>query len=538
MHRTNYWHGRFFEVLAVVMAAFFTGTAAVAGPGKSASGEKVAAADELFTNAQVLRMRIELSPAAEDSLRKRPRKYVPATLREGEKVHTNVLIHLKGSIGSFRKLDEKPGLTLKFGEGGAKFHGLKKFHLNNSVQDSTYLSEWICGEMFRQAGVPTPRVSHALVELNGRRLGLYVLMESVDRPFLARYFQNTRGNVYGQPGNADVNTPLHIMGGHSDTNRTDLRRLAAAARETDPARLKERLSQVLDLERFISFMAMEVMLSHWDGYTFAAHNYRVYHDLDADKMVFIPHDKDQMMRRGNSVLAPRPQGMVAGAVLRFPEGRQRYRERLGELLTNVFVVPVLHERIDALVAKLTPALAAYDPELASTFQNKARYMKIRIARQVQALDEQLRPPEAVRFIQDTAATKNWRMVNDQKDANLARVQESSGKKALWIEANGQTASSWRAKVRLEPGRYAFEGLARAQEIKPLPEVEKGGGAGLRVSIPQQSRVTKLAGDSPWKQLACEFEVTAASTAVELICELRASQGAVWFDEESLRLRRL
>ena len=51
---------------------------------------------------------------------------------------------------------------------------------NNSVQDSTYLSEKICREMFEAAGVPSPRAGHAVVEFDGRLLGLYVLVEGID----------------------------------------------------------------------------------------------------------------------------------------------------------------------------------------------------------------------------------------------------------------------------------------------------------------------------------------------------------------------
>jgi hypothetical protein len=36
---------------------------------------------------------------------------------------------------------------------------MEKFHLNNSVQDPTFMTELICGELFRQAGVPAPRVN-------------------------------------------------------------------------------------------------------------------------------------------------------------------------------------------------------------------------------------------------------------------------------------------------------------------------------------------------------------------------------------------
>jgi len=85
----------------------------------------------------------------------------------------DVALHLKGSAGSFRPVDDKPGLTLILsrGESGGRFHGLRKFHLNNSVQDPTYLSEAVSGGLFRAAGVPAARAAHAVVELNGRKLG-------------------------------------------------------------------------------------------------------------------------------------------------------------------------------------------------------------------------------------------------------------------------------------------------------------------------------------------------------------------------------
>ena len=76
-------------------------------------------------------------------------------------------LKLKGAAGSFREWDDRPALTLNMGKlrkGGA-YHGLVKFHLNNSVQDETYLHEWLCSDLFRRApGVPAPRkrVTHAL----------------------------------------------------------------------------------------------------------------------------------------------------------------------------------------------------------------------------------------------------------------------------------------------------------------------------------------------------------------------------------------
>src|SRR6185369_7291411 len=89
------------------------------------------------------------------------RTSVKAKVKEGGRVYTNVAIHLKGAAGSFRPIDDNPGLTLNFDKfvHGQSFHGLDKFSLNNSVQDPSFLSEKICRELFEVAGVPVPRAA-------------------------------------------------------------------------------------------------------------------------------------------------------------------------------------------------------------------------------------------------------------------------------------------------------------------------------------------------------------------------------------------
>ena len=353
-----------------------------------------AAADALFAQGGLLELRLEIPDEGVESLRKNPRLGVSAVVREGATAYTNVMVHLKGSRGSFRPVDEKPGLTLKFPRNAPQgpFHGLRKFHLNNGSQDGSFLSEWVCGELFRAAEVPAARATHAWVELNGRKLGLYVLLESLDRDFLSRYFTNTQGNLYGQSDNADVDEPLHRESGRGEDTHADLKALAAVLRESDRAKLWEQLPQVLEVDRYLSFMAMEVMLCHWDGYTFARHNFRVYQNLDTGKLMFIPHDMDQMMEDARVPIQPGANGLVSRAILRIPEARTRYRERFSALFTNVFLAPAITQRIDRRLAQLLPAVAARDPELAGNLENKANALKDRVENRVQGLEEQFTQP--------------------------------------------------------------------------------------------------------------------------------------------------
>jgi spore coat protein CotH len=382
---------------AVVLIAFgVIGLTAMGSPQKGARRESQAEADALFTNGALHVIKISISPQGIKSLRQEPRKFVFATLREGTTTLNLVRVRLKGAAGSFREVDDKPGLSFELGDSDGSFHGLKKFHLNNSVQDGTYLSEWTCSEIFRQAGVPAARIAHAVVELNGRRLGLYVIVESINSDFLAHYFTESHGNVYSLGPNSDVNG-LEKMGGREETNGDELRSLVATARNSDREYRRTQLPQVLDLPRFLSFMAVEVLLDHWDGYTMNVKNYEVYHDPESGRIVFMPHDLDQLLRDDRAPIVPAAQGVVAQAVLRDPQTQTQYRERFREVFTQYFVPSVLNQRIDKRVAQLAPELKKYDPQLAHELTANAGDLKTRIVRRARFLDNRLRssPPTPV-----------------------------------------------------------------------------------------------------------------------------------------------
>ena len=211
-----------------------------AQPKNSATHEDILAGD------YVGEITIGISRENIAALSQSPRVFVRATVREGATVYTNVAIRLKAGVGSFRPVDQNPALTLKFDKftEGQTFHGFKKIHLNNSVQDPTLLCEKLGRDLFLKAGVPTPRVAHAHVRLNGRDLGMYVLLEAADKQFLKRRFVNAKGNLYDGLNGRDINEGLPVNSGDNPADHTDLRQLMAAANEPELTRRLGRLEKV------------------------------------------------------------------------------------------------------------------------------------------------------------------------------------------------------------------------------------------------------------------------------------------------------
>jgi hypothetical protein len=500
--------------------------------------------ERFFKSTNLPHLKIEITDSELLEINKDNRKYVRATVREGDVVYQDVGLHLKGSAGSFRELGDRPSLTLNFDKfiDGQAFHGLEKMHLNNSVQDPSYLTDILCAEMFLAAGVPATRGTHARVELNGRDLGLYVLKEGFDKAFLRRHFKKTSGNLYESGFMNDITEQLHKNSGNGDVlDYADLTSVVAAAKESDPIKRIAELERVLDLDRFMSFVALEVMMSHWDGYAIRRNNYRIYHDPTPGKIVFLPHGMDQMFSHPEFPILPQFHGLVGQAVVTAPDGRQRYLQRMAVLLTNVFKVHTLTNRVRELQRRVRPVLASIHPDLAITHDVAVDSLRQRIIQRARNLEQQIRVPESVplSFDEDgVARISDWRPQVDTGIAILDHTVVDGNKPSLHIHVKSQApcVASWRARLVLQPGQYRFEGQLRTAALLPIRD-EKGEGAGLRISGSPQARTNQVSGDALWTRSAHEFHVELGREAIELVCEIRAAKGEVWFDNDSLRLVR-
>jgi spore coat protein H len=351
---------------------------------------KKSLSDELF-HGPIRQIQIEIDAPALEMLRQDPRTYVKGTVKEGNLLYREVAIRLKGSAGSFRPVDHNPAFTLNFDKfvASQRFHGLDKLHLNNSVQDPTFMHEILGSESFLAAGIPTPKAVPVLVQLNGRNLGLYILKGGFDKVFLKEHFSNTKGNLYDPQMHQDVDSKLEKDSGSNPKDRSDLDALVAAASEPDRAKRFAKLSTVLDAQLFARFIALEVLTFHWDGYAMGRNNYRIYNDPSRDRLVFLPHGMDQLFGNPEGSLFPPMGGMIARALIQTSEGRQLYIEQLRQLHSSALNVPHLIQRIDQLSSHIQPALAEYNPQLANDHARLAADLKARITRRSASVDRQL-----------------------------------------------------------------------------------------------------------------------------------------------------
>ena len=180
------------------MAVLAGATGAASPSYREPPGVRKAPGWELFAGTNVPAFTIEVGRAGMESLRQSPREWVHATLRVGAETFRDVGGHIKGSEGSLQPIDRHPSLTVSFNHfvPDQRLFGLRKIHFNNTAEDPTFMTEVICGELFRQAGVPAARSAHGTLTLNDRALGLYVVKEGLTKEFLKQYFRQTDGDLY------------------------------------------------------------------------------------------------------------------------------------------------------------------------------------------------------------------------------------------------------------------------------------------------------------------------------------------------------
>lgn len=514
----------------------------LAGAGGAPQAQAGDATDALFRSLGVPELALTVAEADVARLREAPRTYVPARLREdGQAPDLEVAVKLKGAAGSFREVDDRPALTLDVNRRvpGQRFHGLVKLHLNNSVQDESLLCEGLGADLFAAAGLAAPRVTWARVRLNDRDLGLYVLKEGVDRRFLERAFADPTGNLYDGGFCQDVDGELERDAGHGPQDRSDLAALVAACQEPDLLKRAGRIPRVLDVEHLLTFVALERVLAHWDGYAQNRNNYRLYLEPPSGRARFLPQGMDQLFGDPEASVLDACVGLVAVGVLEVPAWRAGYRERLREVLRLARGPRGLHAALARRAPVLERAFEAFGPEALAAQRERVRDLGERVTARLASVAEQVERPDppALEFDrQGRAFVTGWQPRVEEGEPTLEQVSHA-GRRALGIVCpndGGGCVASWRRRLALPAGRYTFTAEMAVKGVIPRPDVQ-GRGAGLRIS--GATRAGGLSGAAIWRRVDFDFEVSEVLRSVELVAELRATQGQAYVDVASLRLTR-
>ena len=380
----------------------------------------VGASDPYFALDRVLAVTIEMAPEDWDRLRAQTRTLVDilggadcldsppddvfswfeATVTVDGETHTQVGVRKKGFLGSLSK--EKPALKVrfdKFVDGQLLGGAMKRLTLNNVQQDPSMINTCMAYRVFAAAGLPAPRCNFATVAVNGKNLGLYVHVESMKTAFLQRNFSDPSGNLY--EGTLSDFRPGWRGTFQKKTNEdaadwSDIDAVVAALQDPSPAGL-EALAIAVDLDHFLTFWAVEVLIGHWDGYAGNRNNFYIYRAPDAP-FVFMPWGADDVFGSSDipfddfeSPPAVMAHGAIAHRLYRDDAMQAAYVSRLKELIDAVWNEEELLQLADEMAAIVQQHILPERREIAARDADRVRRF-IRARRAVILADLEPEPP--------------------------------------------------------------------------------------------------------------------------------------------------
>ncbi len=233
----------------------------------------------------------------------------------------------------------------------------ERIHFNNNAADPSRLMQAINYKVFELANYPAPRCNLATVSVNGEALGIYSHVEVVQKEFLKRHFSEHKSDLYS--GQHVDFIPEWIWRWEEESKHTDslnqpILNIANVLESTDDAGLVEALRQYINIDKFITFWALEVLLNHKEGYTANHSNFYVFFDTnDNNRAIFIPdgmnyfEHTDEAQVFSNFVNAELPRRLS-----RIPETAQLFETELNRLLTEVWDKAALLTLVDNLAIQV------------------------------------------------------------------------------------------------------------------------------------------------------------------------------------------
>ena len=228
-----------------------------------------------------------------------------------------------------------------------RFVGLAAVNLDNVFADASRLRDSLATKIFTRMGIPASRQAHARLFVNDTFIGVYVIVEPVDRTFIARvygeaeaapesggflyeyrwldeYFFNYAGPSL-EPYAAMFRAQTHDTDSMSNLY-APIERLIRTVNETSGGAFATEVGRLLDLPQVARFLGVQNCMAELDGFAgyYGANNFYVYRFRDGRAPVLIPWDSDNALSSPDMPLGYSPVHQRADQT---PDAGSRYSRR-------------------------------------------------------------------------------------------------------------------------------------------------------------------------------------------------------------------
>lgn len=263
------------------------------------------------------------------------------------------------------------------------FQGLEKMNLNGSHNDPSMIRAKLSWEIFNDNQLAGSRSSFVKLYINNEYRGLYSNIEHIDEIFAASYFDGSGdGNLYKCLYPASLkflnNNPESYKfesGGRRayelKTNNyvddySDLANFIKVINQTPTQELPCALEQIFNVDNYLKYLALDVLIGNWDNYAYNQNNFYLYHNQLTGLLEYIPYDVDNTwgvdwvnqtwttrdIYNWSFDGEPRP---LYTRILAVPEYRARYTYYIRQYATTTLQESTIAARVQQMLALIGPA---------------------------------------------------------------------------------------------------------------------------------------------------------------------------------------
>ena len=198
-------------------------------------------------------------------------------------------------------------VNLGYFGGTKKLHGQSTLNLHHPFKDPSRVREVVSYALFAEAGIKAPRATHVTLTLRvpgihaDFNLGVYSLVEQVDKKFLGAHYSDNDGDLFKIEGMGDPfgESRQRRRGGQREPyegfiNKEGSSRGPALSYLLDAVRRGDDsdLEKHLDVKGFLRWLAANHILANLDSYTGMGHNGYIY-AFEKNRFTFIPWDMNE-----------------------------------------------------------------------------------------------------------------------------------------------------------------------------------------------------------------------------------------------------
>lgn len=254
------------------------------------------------------------------------------------------------SRGNGSRNSAKPGLKIDFNQyvKDQTFAGFKSIVLDNLVQDRSMMAERLSMELFRKMGIPAPRVAHVRLFVNDKFEGIYTVVEPVDKTFLKTHLGEDSGQLFDYEWASDYNfeyagadgalyapAPFEPKTNEKNPDLATLVEFIRTLNETTDAEFAGALTQYLDAEKYLNYLAVETFLADMDGQLgdWGMNNFYLYRLANKKQFVFLPWDKDVTFSSvGRSIWHNSDRNVLTRRLLAIPAYHDHFTRALQQVM--------------------------------------------------------------------------------------------------------------------------------------------------------------------------------------------------------------